>query len=409
MRALVTFGLSASLAIACSSSDSAPTQTDPTADASPAADGSSLGDASTVSDSGGADGARSDAPSADAGGSETLSTSFVYVGCNRISKGDWIAQQNPSSANVPQLKQTFADVAAMPDKPKHFFFAGDLVLGLVADSTVLRAQLDGWAAVFKGDPVSSMVDLVPLVGNHEMLVKTTIGGAKVELSNTGADGVWTQWTATNQFDAHAGNGPTNAAPNADALQDDESRLSYSFDAGDVHYVVLNTDTWTTAADTATGSTQIGWVALQWLTRDLRAAQGDARTKSIFVFGHKPLVAPPGVSGSDSIIAASLVQPMETLLDATPKVKGYLCAHAHQWDAQKLPGQRGVWQVIAGNGGSTLETLWAPTGGTFYGFTEVRVYSTGRVGVVSHQRPVPSPYYATTTAAATAAAEMTIAP
>ena len=351
-------------------------------------------------DAGGSDASRIDA------GGDTLATSFVFVGCNRLQKADWVPQQNPSSANLPQLQQTFADVVALPDAPRFFFFTGDLVLSLTQGTTDLAGQLAGWASVYKADPIASKVPLVPLVGNHEMLYKDKTLGA--ELSNGPADGVWTQWLAAQGFDAHAGNGPTTAGANADALQDDQSKLSYSFDDGGIHYVVLNTDTWTTTPDSTTQSTQIGWIALTWLTADLKAAQSNASVSSIFVFGHKPILAPGGGTAAADAINPALAQGLASLLDGTPKVKGYLCAHAHEWDARKLPGSRGVYQIVAGNGGSRLESGWNVSS-PYYGFTQARVYKSGRVGIVSYQRPVPSPYNASPATPATPVAELTIAP
>ncbi|GAC1525846.1 MAG: hypothetical protein NVS3B10_24520 [Polyangiales bacterium] len=417
------FVLGSSFALAsgaCSSGSSADAPAPDDGGVDVAEGGSSTGDSSAVDTGGGADagdaaregGVTGDTdrvdttvPPADGSG-ESLASSFVFVGCNRLKKGDWDPTANPSSANVPQLTQTFVDIVAMPDAPRFFFMTGDLVLGLQTDATIMAGQLDAWATLYKAAPIAAKVPVVPIVGNHEMLYKDKAAG--VELSNGPSDAVWTTWLAAQGFDAHAGNGPTRAAPNADALQDDQSKLSYSYDDGPIHFVVLDTDTWTTTADPATGSTQIGWIALEWLKADLAAAQASAGVSSIFVFGHKPIVSPTGKTGSDATINPSLVPELETLLDGTAKVKGYFCAHAHQWDAQRLPGSRGVYQVVAGNGGSPLESGWA-VASPYYGFTEARVYTSGRVGVVSHQRPVPSPYYATSTVAATPVAELTIAP
>jgi len=350
----------------------------------------------------------SSASSSSSGGGDALASSFVYVGCNRIQKADWDTVANPSSTNTAQLTRTFADVTALPDKPGHFFFAGDLVLALDASTTVLAGQLDAWAQLFASDPsgIATKVPLVPMVGNHEMLVKVKVNGNKVELSNAPADKVWTDWTAAHGFDTHAGNGPTPAAPNVDALSDDQSRLTYSFNDGAVHYVVLNTDTLTTTPDTVTGSTQIGWIAMHWLAADLAAAQASATIQHIAVFGHKPLVSPLGNTTSDAVINPLFTGAIESLLDQIGKVRGYFCAHAHLWDAQKLPGQRGVYQVIAGNGGSQVESAWAQPS---YGFTEVRVYQSGKVGVVSHQRPVPATYFQSPAAPAQAQPELIIAP
>ena len=97
-----------------------------------------------------------------------------------------------------------------------------------------------------------------------------------------------------------------------------------------------------------------------------------------------------------------------LLDDTEKVKAYLCAHAHQWNDSKLPGKRGTHQIVAGNGGSKLDAAWTPAV-PYFGFTEVRVYQSGKVGVVDHRRPVPAPYNAPTTQAAIATPELVISP
>ncbi len=346
-----------------------------------------------------------DARSGGDGGADSLTASFVFVGCNRLQKGDWDTVANPSSANLPELTQTFADVVALTDVPSLFFFTGDLVLGLKSDPTLMAGQLDAWAQMYKANPIAAKVPVVPLVGNHEMLYKDKTSG--LEFSNGPSDAVWTDWLTAQGFAAHAGNGPTKAPPNADALEDDQSKLSYSFDQGRIHYVVLNTDTWTTTADGATQSTKLGWIALQWLTADLAAAQANPSVSSIFVFGHKPIISPTGGSDGDSAISPSLVPGLEAALDGTAKVKGYFCAHAHEWDARKLPGTRGVYQIVAGNGGSQLEPLWTDPL-PYFGFTEARVYKSGRVGIVSHRRPAPTPYNAASVTPATPVAELTIA-
>lgn len=344
----------------------------------------------------------SDSGGGDGSGGDRVVSSFVFVGCNRLQKADLDPTTDPSSANLPELQQTFADIAALPDKPKYFFFVGDMVTNLVSGSSTLQTQLDAWAQVWAASPLAGQIELVPGVGNHEMLYKNS---NKDEVSNPSADAVWTAWLAANHFDTHAGNGPTNAPPNADALQDDQSKLTYSFDDGGAHYVMLNTDSWTTTPDSTTGSTQIGWVAENWLAADLAAAQANPAITGIYVFGHKPVVAP--TSSSDGALNSALVTPIEQLLDGTPKVKGYFDAHVHEWWSTQLPGARGVYQIVAGNGGSQLESAWTEPN-PYFGFTLVKIYASGTVGVVSYRRPAPTPYNAATSTAATAAPELTIA-
>ena len=339
---------------------------------------------------------------ADAAGPDRVVSSFVVVGCNRVQKADLDPVNNPSSANLPELQQTFADIAALPDKPKYFFFVGDLVTALVSGSSTMQAELDAWAQVWAASPIASSVELVPVVGNHEMLYKDK---NKDEVSNPAADAVWTSWLAANHFDRHAGNGPTSAPPNADALQDDQRALTYSFDDGGAHFVILDTDSWTTTPDSTTGSTQIGWVAEHWLAADLAAAQANPAITGIYVFGHKPLVAPSG--STDGALNSALVAEIEQLLDSTPKVKGYFDAHVHEWWSTQLPGSRGVWEIIAGNGGSQLATSWSEPN-PYFGFTLVKIYASGKVGVVSYRRPAPSPYNAPTSTPATASTELVIA-
>ena len=349
-------------------------------------------------------------PPADTGGldisidpGDYVVSSFVFFGGCRVSKSDLDPTNNPSSANLPELDQTLADLDALADTPRYWFFVGDLVDGLQSGSTTLQTQLAAWADLYHAAPVSSKLDLVPVSGNHEMLYKTN----KMELSNASADGVWTSWLATNGFAKHAGNGPSNAPPNADALQDDQGALTYSFDDGGAHYVVLDTDSWTTTPDPATSDTQIGWIALQWLTQDLAAAQANPSITGIYLFGHKPLIHPSGATDSADAINPALAPAMEQLLDQTPKVKGYFTSHAHLWMTTQLPG-RGVFQVIAGNGGSALESSWTEPN-PYFGFTVVKTYASGKVGVVSYRRPAPTPYNAPTSTAATPVAEIVIAP
>ena len=130
--------------------------------------------------------------------------------------------------------------------------------------------------------------------------------------------------------------------------------------------------------------------------------------SIFVFGHKPIVSPLGVTTSDEAINPALVPGLESLLDSTTKVKGYFCAHAHEWDARKLPGPAASTRWFRATAGvhSRLPGMWSAL---TTASTQARVYKSGRVGVVSYQRPVPNPYNSSPATPAKPVAELTIAP
>ena len=318
--------------------------------------------------------------------------SFIVLGCNRLQHSDWDKSTNPSSANVPQLRQTFADITRLNPIPPFVFFTGDLVLNLAQDDgETLRGQLNAWAQLYRGDTsgIAQQTTLVPLTGNHGLLqeIKSDESkGAKLEVLNPAAFPVWLAWLSSNGFDQFAGNGPTNAAPNLDLLSGDESRLTYSFDVGGVHFIVLNTDSLTT-------NLNIGWIAYNWIEEDIFKAQKNKDIKSIFVLGHKPIIAPKEAVEPGNAIINPLSFQLASLLNRSSKVKAYLCAHAHLWEARQLGDSNAAWQVIAGNGGSQLEKSWNPPGGPYYGFTLVRLYQNGKVGVVSYGRPVPDPYFA----------------
>ena len=336
---------------------------------------------------------------------DSVVASVVWVGCNRRGN-DWEKSDltDPSGANVAQLTQTVTDLNNLqfPAEIKPFFFlAGDLVPGMKTPED-LTNQLNAWATLYRSLKLSSNYNFVPLPGNHEML--TEYNGNEILLP--GADAAWLSWLHANQFDTYAGNGPTTAAPNLDSLVDDQSKLSYSFDSGSVHYVVLNTDT------LVSNTSQIGWIPLNWLKQDLASAQNNSAIRTILVFGHKPLLpAKPPVgqsnSGTDLTLDSSLVAPLAQLLDSTTKVKAYLCAHVHSWDAQQLPGTRGVWQIISGFGGSPLTFNGNPASGAYFGFTLLNIYQSGKVSFTEYRRPAPNPYTATPTVPAVAQPEQIV--
>ncbi len=320
--------------------------------------------------------------------------SFVILGCNRIQAADWkkIKNDDPSSANLPQLQQSFVDISKLNPLPNYVFFTGDLVLNLEQDDgKILRSQLDAWSQLYRASPLVGKTTLVPMTGNHEMLQEIDQAGKKVEASNPATDPVWVDWLHQNGFDRFAGNGPTPAGQNLDRLQDDQSKLTYSFNDGDRHFIIINTDTLTTTKN-------VGWIALNWIKNDVESAQRNPQAKGIYLFGHKPITPPiETASQADAGIfndsSSALANQLQSVLLANPKVKGYFCAHAHLWEARPLMSSTQPWQVIAGNAGSQLESNWAPAGGTYYGFTVVNVYGSGTVGIVSYTRPVPDPYYA----------------
>ena len=301
---------------------------------------------------------------------DPVTFSFAFFGCNRVDKGDWDKVANPSTANLPQLRQSFLDIMSIKPMPKILFATGDLVLGYGDDEgQEVRQQLDAWIAEYRTSPIRGKIALVPMSGNHEMNIKK--GDKRMESLHTTAG--WNDWIKTNHLMPIKPNGPTEGGP--DELADNQSTLNFSFDWEKIHFVCLNTDT-------RVKDGRIGTIPAEWAKADIERAT--KAHKTIFVLGHRNVVDGITAKGDAPIEPKSggeLVKAMQS----SPNVMGYLCAHVHAWDVSKVNGTR-PWQIIAGNGGSKLEKDWKPAGGTTYGFAVIEVHKSGTVMLVPYFRP-----------------------
>jgi len=323
--------------------------------------------------------------------------SFVYVGCNRVDRHHEALYA--STANVPQLEQTLSDISGLSHQPGLFVFTGDLVLNLKGDrGATLKKQLNRWASLYFDSPLGRMkntIPFVPITGNHESDVYS--GTYDYEYPDAANANVWLEWMERNGFDRFAGNGPDEAWMKRDALaENNNQKLTYSFNLRGVHFIVLNTDTVTTVrSDEHPALSTNGWIAYHWIQNDLKSAEADDSISRIVVLGHKPLKS----QNSNTNIINTKRHPFSDrliqLFADSSKFVGYFCAHSHEWNYQFLRPAKGsgkVLQVVAGNGGSQLNGNWQPDGGRYFGFTEVKLYGDGTTGIISYRRPVPDPYY-----------------
>lgn len=294
--------------------------------------------------------------------------SFVTLGCNRVAAGDTIG--NVSTANVAQLNKTFADIAALSPKPNYLFFTGDMVLGYTNDSTNLDKELKGWVALWQASPAAAAgIELVAVPGNHE-----TENVAKVATSP--AERVWLRDLAP--YISHGGNGP---AAGVDGYTTDQSKLTYSFDYKDAHFVTISTD----------GVGKDWHVPTTWVASDLAAARAKGQ-KHIFVFGHKPAYPYPTVP-TDGLVFDQASRDLFWSSLNTNQVEGMFSAHNHVYYRFQPTGK--TWQIIAGNGGTALDATLdttIPTTGAYFGFTLVQVLNSGRVILKSYGRDVPATGY-----------------
>lgn len=302
---------------------------------------------------------------------------FVYIGCNRI---DWEVpiSENPSTANIQQLMNTFNEVAAMQPAPSHLFFVGDLIRGYRPELET-RDQLRAWKGLYRqSDLFDSEVELVPIVGNHEVLLSIQDKDKKWhDYPNPPAARAWKEvmkpllkWR----------DGPTRQGANPDSLTIDQRELSFTVVHQNVMFICLNTDTFIDNVTT-------GDIPLHWLEQKVKEGQESPDIDHIFVLGHKPLVFPDMMAW---IVREEEREPAIQLLTENSKVRAFLTSHYHFWDYREMPG--GVPQIIAGNGGSPLKGKFLEPGAGYYGYTVVDILENGDVKVESWGRPVPEPYY-----------------
>jgi hypothetical protein len=299
---------------------------------------------------------------------------------------------NASTANIPQLRQTLSDISTSFPDAQLIVIDGDIVMNLAHDNgETLRTELDAWQQVYAGLPTAGKIPLLPVPGNHEMDYHIGVSGA--EAPNPGASSEWLAWIARNGYGFAAGNGPTPAGANPDSLVSDESRLTYSFNKGGTHVVIINTDTISTRTDPTTGLPLAGWIPVNWIENDIISAQLDPAIEAIILVGHRPVVMPAFSSETDGILNRlpdMLADRLERVMRENSKVKLYIASHCHAWDAMRLGGAGGTWQVVMGNGGAKIESRWEPAGGVYFGYSVVDVYGSGKVVVTDMGRALPPP-------------------
>lgn len=335
---------------------------------------------------------------------DPILATYAFVGCNRISASD--APKDPrangSTANVPQLTQTLADLAnptLVSPKPSIFFFLGDIVDNEAMDQgQTLSGQLSAWTTAFKSQVP---VPMLAVAGNHEMLQQTG-SDEDTEFPNPPTQAIWLNWVTSNGYAPATGNGPTPTSSPGDSLMFDDSKMSYSFDVSydlvigtrKVHFVVVNTDTMNTVTSPLDANYKTAaWIPLNWIKNDIQNAAADPSVGAIVMLGHRPITVP--TVASENPIDPTLGSELATFLSGIPKFAFYACAHAHLWSPQDAAGT-GVLQIVGGNGGSKLETNWfdgtppppewQAMGAPYFGFSVITIRQSGAIGLFHVWRP-----------------------
>ena len=281
---------------------------------------------------------------------EKLFYSFVATGCNRVDKED-VNPENPSTANVEQLKKTFEDVAALNPQPDFFFFLGDLIMGYSSDTALLGKELRAWKTIYYQSSLSkTKTKMMVVPGNHELFK------GKNKPAYEAAEQCWIN--NMNEFLPY-NNGPKKAGD--DNLQTDQSRLTASFNFKKSHFILCNTD----------GVGMESKVPIQWIAKDLKTAK---KNQPIFIFSHEPCVAYNGEKGMDT--SKNLRKKFWSLLEES-NVTAMVSAHNHLYFKKQF-NEGKTWQIIAGNGGSKLEKEVTKKQDQFYGFVQIKVFKNKKV-------------------------------
>jgi len=304
--------------------------------------------------------------------SNDVQFSFVFLGCNRIDKDDVDSPNtNKSTANLPELQRTFTEISKLNPKPVFLFFVGDLVLGLDKDPKKLTGELDAWKKVYKDasfSPIaSSGIKLIAVPGNHESLYMSGKGKKKEEVPWQALP-YWMQ--EMSEFMPAA---PINKVGGKDSM---DNLQTYSFNYGDTHFIMLNTDTYNK-------NLEIGKAPADWIVSDLQNAGKDKSVKHIFLLGHKPCYV-DDAKGGDAVMDSQVTNKIWPAMESN-KAEAMLSAHSHQY-YRCQPHANKSYQVIAGNGGSPYESK-LDSAHQFYGYTIVYVMKNGQVLIKSMGRTV----------------------
>ncbi len=296
-------------------------------------------------------------------------------------------------------------------KPNLLFFNGDMIMGYgKAGVPVTRTSTGASEAVLNTPAISDVVTsdlmqiyqqyafwrgtvanlmetgiyVVPVPGNHEVQCKRCSKKAQVENENAWRDNMGDLILDTTRFTTLLGTSPQNWSLTniptlaSDGLTTDQTQLSYSFDVGASHFVVINTDP--VGNDTHAPT--------NWLSADLTAAESHG-AKRIYVFGHKPAFF-YNYTGSAPSAASSLELTNSSLANAfwnviTKHKATYFAGHEHIYNVNSYHSTDGLnnsaYQVVVGAGGSPFEDAnktGQATTDRMYSWATVKVFQSGKV-------------------------------
>ena len=223
---------------------------------------------------------------------------------------------------------------------KFIIFAGDMVDGNRKNPDKTFQELLHWKDVMTpiyNNPNMIWPKIWPVVGNHEIQHRKDEDNFRKAFPNV------------------YNNGP-----------DDEKGLSYSFDYGNTHFTIVNTDRWYYGDPKDTTDDRRDWhyiKHLDWLENDLASAR-ERGVDHIFIASHD-MIYPVGGHLHDGLpnLGRKFKFPMDStqtwymnqrqqVIDILDRydVSVHLCGHEHLYSRQKV---NNIYEIIAGSAGAPL--------------------------------------------------------
>ena len=223
---------------------------------------------------------------------------------------------------------------------KFIIFAGDMVDGNRTNPDKTYQELLHWKDVMApiyNNPNMIWPKIWPVVGNHEIQHREDEDNFRKAFPNV------------------FNNGP-----------DDEKGLSYSFDYGNTHFTIVNTDRWYYGDPKDTTDDKRDWhyiKHLDWLKNDLKSAR-ERGVDHVFIASHD-MIYPVGGHLHDGLpnLGRKFKFPMDStqtwymnqrqqVIDILDKydVSAHICGHEHLYSRQKV---NDIYEIIAGSSGAPL--------------------------------------------------------
>lgn len=312
--------------------------------------------------------------------------SFATVGDSRTDPAVAVnAQDKLFLQNSRALARIVREISQQ--QPQALFFNGDMIMGYTTDPVEIARQYAYWRGMMAG-LMETGTYVVPVPGNHEMQFKGK--DEKGRPTKTAMPDNETRWRAsmgdlildTARWQAVTGTPAlafdvenTPQAGSADGNSTSQKQLSYSFDAGDSHFAVINTD--------PIGND--GHAPVHWLAQDFERARARGM-RHFFVFGHKPAYTyrfRTGLENDGMDIFPGHAEAFWQLMEQYGAT--YFCGHQHIYNAQQptLASGGRAWQVMVGSGGSPFSAKEGDAHGPtdrLYAWALVQIHASGKVKV-----------------------------